>query len=172
MTHQLILDVPNEVFDPLAANAKHAGATPEQLAVDWLAAMSRQATKGASEPKWVGMRIEELRLLKDGWLDGNGVALSPDGLDWLARTFDSNDPNGMTLPYLFPTPEGRVLAEWSLKSWSWSPSLEIDLATKRGEWHALNIDTNEEASKELDLKDTNAWAWLAEQIRALGGVAE
>ena len=53
MSHQLILDVPNEVYDPLAENAKHIGATPEQLAVDWLAAMSRHAAKDPVE-KWIG----------------------------------------------------------------------------------------------------------------------
>ena len=53
MSHQLILDVPNEVYDPLAENAKHSGATPEQLAVDWLAAMSRHAANDPVE-KWIG----------------------------------------------------------------------------------------------------------------------
>lgn len=53
MSHQLILDVPNEVYDPLARTAKQAGATPEQLAVDWLAAISRHAAKDPVE-KWIG----------------------------------------------------------------------------------------------------------------------
>jgi len=53
MSHQLILDVPNEVYDPLAKTAKQAGATPEQLAVDWLAAISRHAAKDPVE-KWIG----------------------------------------------------------------------------------------------------------------------
>jgi hypothetical protein len=53
MSHQLILDVPNEVYDPLVRTAKQAGATPEQLAVDWLAAISRHAEKDPVE-KWIG----------------------------------------------------------------------------------------------------------------------
>ena len=53
MSHQLILEVPNEVYDPLAANAKHLGATPEQLAVAWLAATSRHAANDPVE-KWIG----------------------------------------------------------------------------------------------------------------------
>ncbi|MSQ95205.1 MAG: hypothetical protein EXR98_11705 [Gemmataceae bacterium] len=53
MSHQLILDVPNEVYDPLAATAKSTGATPEQLAVDWLTAMTRHAAKDPLE-KWIG----------------------------------------------------------------------------------------------------------------------
>ncbi len=53
MSHQLILDVPNEVYDPLARTAKQTGATPEQLAVDWLAAISRHAARDPVE-KWIG----------------------------------------------------------------------------------------------------------------------
>ena len=53
MSHQLILDVPNEVYDPLAHTAKNTGATPEQLAVDWLVAMSRHAAKDPVE-NWIG----------------------------------------------------------------------------------------------------------------------
>lgn len=53
MSHQLILDLPNEIYDPLAETAKSSGATPEQLAVDWLAAMSRHAAKDPLE-KWIG----------------------------------------------------------------------------------------------------------------------
>ena len=35
----------------------------------------------AEEPD-VGVRLEELRLLQEGWLDGAGKALSSEGLDW------------------------------------------------------------------------------------------
>lgn len=53
MSRKLILDVPNEVYDPLARTAKQTGATPEQLAIDWLAAISRHAAKDPLE-KWIG----------------------------------------------------------------------------------------------------------------------
>jgi hypothetical protein len=53
MSHQLILDVPNEVYDPLARTAKQTGATPEQLAIDWLVAISRHAANDPVE-KWIG----------------------------------------------------------------------------------------------------------------------
>jgi hypothetical protein len=49
MSHQLILDLPNEVYDPLAETAKSTGATPEQLAVDWLVVMSRHAANDPLE---------------------------------------------------------------------------------------------------------------------------
>jgi hypothetical protein len=53
MNHQLILDVPNEVYDPLAESAKNSGATPEQLAVEWLTAMTLHTAKDPLE-KWIG----------------------------------------------------------------------------------------------------------------------
>ena len=53
MTHQLILEVPNEIYDPLAETAKSKGATPEHLALDWLAAMSYHASRDPME-KFIG----------------------------------------------------------------------------------------------------------------------
>ena len=53
MSHQLVLNVPNDVYDPLVETAKSTGATPEQLAVDWLAAMSYHAARDPME-KFIG----------------------------------------------------------------------------------------------------------------------
>jgi hypothetical protein len=38
--HKLVVELPGEVYDPLADKAKHKGTTPEQLAVEWLTAVS------------------------------------------------------------------------------------------------------------------------------------
>ena len=115
-------------------------------------------------------RIEELKSLSAGWLDGKGVPPDHAGLDWLLASVERVDTSEIPAPYLFPTPEGRVLAEWSLKRWS--PSLEIDLAAKRGHWHALNLDTDEERTREIDLANPDNWRWLASQIRDMSGDRE
>jgi hypothetical protein len=122
------------------------------------------------DPLDVRARVEELKLLRHGWLDGKGVAPAPAALDWITTAFEERYPDDLRLPYLFPTPAGRALAEWSLAPWSLS--LEIDLVAKRGYWHALNLDTDKEAEKELDLASADDWTWLAEQVRSTGGVAE
>lgn len=122
------------------------------------------------DPLDIGARIDEFKLLKAGWLDGEGFPLAHDGLDWLTGAFTRSYPDDLPLPYLFPTPEGHVLAEWAMKSWS--PSLEIDLAKKRGAWHALNLDTDAEDTKEIDLTNADHWEWLAQQIRNLSGEVE
>lgn len=122
------------------------------------------------DPLDVRARVEELKLLRHGWLDGKGVAPPPAFLDWITTAFEERYPDDLRLPYLFPTPAGRVLAEWSLAPWSLS--LKIDPATKRGYWHALNLDTDQEAEEEIDLSSADIWTWLAEQVRSTGGVAE
>ena len=53
MTHKLILELPTEVYDPLADAAKRAGATLEQLAIAWLACVSRRGTDDPLE-KFIG----------------------------------------------------------------------------------------------------------------------
>ncbi len=115
------------------------------------------------DPLDIRARVDELKLLRDGWLDGAGTAPSQHGLDWLAEAFERHYPDGAPLPYLFPTPEGRILAEWSLKPWALS--LDIDLAVKTGEWHALHLNTDAEESRGLDLASATDWNWLTQQIR-------
>lgn len=121
------------------------------------------------DPLNIRNRIGELKRLESGWLDGKGIPLNADGLDWIGDSFEHSYPAVLPKPYLFPTPEGQLLVEWSLKPWS--PSLEVNLVTKTGRWHALNVDTDEEQFRDLDLKDSSNWNWLAEQIRVLGGPA-
>ncbi len=122
------------------------------------------------DPLDIEVRIDELKLLGTGWLDGKGVPPAHEGLDWLVDSFDEYFPDDIRLPFLFPTPDGNMLAEWSLKSWA--PSLEIDLSTKRGIWHVLNLDTDEENQQDLDLTQLQDWQWLSSEIRTLGGEVE
>src|SRR5438067_2403633 len=54
MTHKLVLDVPNEVYNPLADAAKRAGATPEQLAI------IRLATTNQTQQSTIEQRFRDL----------------------------------------------------------------------------------------------------------------
>ena len=124
----------------------------------------------AIDPLDVRARVEELKQLQNGWLDGLGVAPPPAVLDWITTVFEERYPDDLRLPYLFPTPAGQGLAEWALAPHSLS--LEIDPVAKRGHWHALNLNTDAEAEKELDLASADDWTWLEEQVRSRGGAAE
>ena len=110
-------------------------------------------------------RLDEFRDMKDGWFEGEGVAPSLEGLDWLATGFDRHFPDDLPLPYLYPTPEGGVQAEWSLSENE--ISLEVDLVTHHGAWHRLNMNNQADDVQELNLDDDNGWAWIVAEIRKM-----
>jgi len=118
----------------------------------------------------VRLRIEELKLLRPGWLDGTGRVSPKAELDQFALLFEANYPEDLQLPYLFPMPNGHLSAEWRLSDWS--PSMEIDPVTRRGEWHALNLESNLEEERELDFTNIEDWVWVADQVRSKGGITE
>lgn len=117
------------------------------------------------DPLDVGSQLEEFRGLKDGWLDGGGSAPLASGLDWLEEQFGARYPDELPLPYLCPTEEGGVHAEWS-----YAPlelGMEIDLVERKAVWYGLNLASDDEGTRELDLTDEQEWAWFAEQVRAV-----
>ena len=110
-------------------------------------------------------RLDEFRALKDGWLEGHGMAPRHEDLDWLATQFEHHYPAGLPAPRLYPTEQGGVQAEWRI-----GPndiSLEFDLASKQGEWHHLNDETDLEESQTLNLGSEAGWQWLARRIAEL-----
>ena len=117
------------------------------------------------DPLDIPARLDEFRDMKDGWLEGEGVAPSLDGLNWLAAGFDRHFPDDLPLPYLYPTPEGGVQAEWSLSENE--ISLEVDLVTHHGAWHRLKINNQADDVQELNLDDDNGWAWIVAEIRKM-----
>lgn len=114
-------------------------------------------------------RLDELRLLKDGWLEGSGKAPSHEGLEWLAKVFSQQYPDDLSLPFLYPTAEGGVQAEWTLAPAEMT--LDIDLETRHAEWHALDTKTDAEDARELNLGEADDWLWLTAEIRRLEGGA-
>ncbi len=113
----------------------------------------------------IGYRLRELLNLKDGWLDGKGKALDRERLSSLNATFAQLYDSNLPIPSLYPTPEGGILAEWLFKPYD--ISLEIDLETFSGHWHSLNLLTDEEEERALDLNSEIDWDWIMRQIREL-----
>jgi hypothetical protein len=99
-------------------------------------------TRGTSfaEPG-VLVRLDEFRSLRDGCLEGRGHAPSRAGLDWLSNVFDHRYPNDLSPPYLYPTAEEGIQAEWIFGPWE--ITLEIDPDSHDGCWRALNLETHE-----------------------------
>lgn len=112
-----------------------------------------------SGPLDVAARIEELGTLRDGWLDGAGIAPSRDGLAWLEAWLTSPAAENLPAPHLYPTPEGGVQAEWTIGALE--VSAEIDLENKSAAIHRLDVNTGADAEDVLDLVDPAALERLA-----------
>ena len=106
-------------------------------------------------------QLDELRSLEDGWLEGGGVAPFREGLDWLVQSFERHYPTDLPRPYLYPTEDGGVQAEWVFEEIN--IEVRIDLSGKHGTYLWLNESTEEE--RELDLSDGVNWEWLASVVR-------
>jgi hypothetical protein len=119
------------------------------------------------DPQDIPARFDELKLLRDGWLDDIGLAPSPEGLDWLAAIMAEKYPDTLPLPYAYPIAEGGIQFEWPISPHE--PSLEINLNSKTGEWHDLNLDTGEEEEKPLDLREETDWMWLIGRLTEMVG---
>ncbi len=119
------------------------------------------------DPNDMPARLDDLRSLKNGWLDGKGLAPSKTGLDWFSKTFEANYANELPLPFTYPTAEGGVQLEWTLSGHELS--LEIALSSHQAQWHCLNLGTEADSFLEFNLDDPRDWTRLMEEIRQLAG---
>lgn len=117
------------------------------------------------DPLDVTLRLEQIAALKDGWLDGQGHAPARDKLEWLADAFDSNFDADLPLPYLYPTPEGGVQAEWTVNDWA--VTFEIDVNGQQGVYQALNLKDQTCTELQISLADSNGWSQLNQALKQL-----
>ncbi len=75
----------------------------------------------------------------------------------------------LNLPYVYPVAEGGVRFEWSIGPQD--VSLEIDLRERSGEWHSLNLETDDEEAQLLKLDTKDGWEWIVERLQTLSGAA-
>lgn len=97
------------------------------------------------------LRLNSFLELKNGWLDGKGYAPSFAFINKMASFFDIVKHRNIQHPYLYPTPEGGILAEW--KVGNWDISFEINENSEAGFFHALNLNTDCEIQKEIPITD-------------------
>ena len=114
------------------------------------------------DPLDIGVQLDDLRKLEDGWLENDGKAPCEKGLDWLEEAFRLHYTGKAPPPYIYPTPEGGISAEWDIKPFG--ISLEINLATKHGEWHSINLETHISDTEDINLTDEQGWQWLVNAI--------
>ena len=122
-----------------------------------------EGRSGLLDTMHVPTRLEEFKKIENGWLDGDGMAPDHEGLDWLIGAFKSHFHDEAMPPRTYPTEDGRVRMEWSIKNNAMI--LEIDLTTHTGDW--LWFDRNSSADHEriLDLDKPSSWKWLVSEVR-------
>jgi hypothetical protein len=117
------------------------------------------------DPLDVTLRLEQIAALKEGWLDGKGVAPDKEKLGWLSNQFDTHFDDNLPLPYLYPTVEGGVQAEWTLNNNE--ISIEIDLENKQAEYQALNLKDDTCSEFTFSLADQAGWNHLNDALKQL-----
>ena len=110
----------------------------------------------------VAARLDEFRSLKRGWLDGKGLAPKSECLDRLSQLFDANFPENLPLPYVYPTPEGGVQFEWS--QGDKELSLEIEFPKFISHWHCLDLRTQQDSERTVELSKAEGWEWIVKQF--------
>lgn len=107
------------------------------------------------DPLDVPARLEEFESLKNGWIEGRGIAPSKEGLQWLAHEFSKRFPDDLPLPYTYPTSSGGVFFEWYTENCE--ISLEVDIVNRIGEFHVLWTDKDEELYDKFSLLTPEDW---------------
>ncbi|MCL2282772.1 MAG: hypothetical protein FWC26_05590 [Fibromonadales bacterium] len=110
-------------------------------------------------------QLNSIAKLKEGWFDGKGSAFNHDELKRLSDKFEQNFSSDIDLPYLYPTPDDSIRAEWTFKKYE--VSLEIEIPSLNAYYHQLNIDTNEDVDAELELDKIDGWNELNGKLRKI-----
>lgn len=121
------------------------------------------------DPLDVPARLDELSLLKDGWLEGTGSAPIAAGIVWLSDKFAQVYPEDLPLPFVYPTADGGIRLEWSLDPHD--VTLEIDLAKHTAGLHELNLTSDEDREQILNLDEPADWKRLIERIQTIAEVS-
>lgn len=116
------------------------------------------------DPLDIEVRLEELSLLEDGWLNGKGKALSKEKIKIVSEYFYKFYNDNLPLPYLYPTAEAGLQAEWNINNWD--ISLEIDLDNLTAELHALNLYKDDEQELSMTLAEDHSWKNLNEILES------
>lgn len=115
------------------------------------------------EPLDVSVQIDKLKKLNDGWLDGEGKAPDHEALSRFMQTWDTYWVDSLPLPYIYPTPEGGIQAEWSIERYA--ISLEIEFPSQKSYYHQIHLDTKKDLDMDLDLTDQVGWETLKKTLQ-------
>lgn len=115
----------------------------------------------------VGARLDEFRNLRNGWLDGSGTMYKNRDLDRLSNLFKLYYSNQLPNPYLFPTEDGDVLAEWQTDRHN--VTLEIALSTFESALDVYERGGDDEQEDAFDLSGSAGWVLLNKRLQQFIG---
>jgi hypothetical protein len=106
--------------------------------------------------------IHNLSNLKDGWLEGRGVAPRRFILERLSDELVEKFPPGIDYPAVVPTEEGNVSLEWTRPAAL--VQLEVNFSESRLELYATDIEADAFVEESFALED---WAGAFGRITSL-----
>jgi len=95
----------------------------------------------------IDRRLAALAELEPGWLDGVGAPIPPRTLVRLADLLKVAERDGLPRPYLYPTPEGEVQAEWSFMGAEVSARFDQDVNVVS----CVGVHTRSGAQRDADI---------------------
>jgi hypothetical protein len=116
------------------------------------------------DPLDINARIDELSYLKDGWYNGEGVAPHRSLLKVFNEYFEAFYDATLPLPYLYPTIDGGLQAEWVNENFDVSLEVEVN---KNASLHSLNKKTEEVIEFESIIENLDVWTHLNKILKDL-----
>lgn len=113
----------------------------------------------------IASRIDDLMVLEDGWLDGDGLAMDKQGLIWFSKTFQAHYASILPLPHIFPRVDGGIQLEWNTTAYS--AVLEVNLIKKRGVYFQMNKKDRAILELDLNLESSDGWNSLNQHLQIL-----
>ncbi len=105
--------------------------------------------------------IHDLSNLKDGWMEGRGVAPRRLDLERLSADLVEKFPPDIGYPAVVPTEEGNVSLEWIIPAAR--VELEVNFSENRLELYATDIEADTFVEESFDMAD---WDGAIGEIRS------
>lgn len=96
----------------------------------------------------IDSRMADLAKIEAGWYCGAGDPLDPEGLAWASDLLKRVvNEVGIPQPYIYPTPDGEIHAEWTFGTW------EVGLILGLGQRNAIAIAVNTDGGASEDVEE-------------------
>lgn len=113
----------------------------------------------------IPQQLEMLAVLEPGWLDGDGSVYDRGQLAWVGEQLGAVvDREKLPTPYVYPTPEGYVRAEWSAPQWE--GSARFDLGAREVRLLFARLGSDEFVERVIALDEPGAESELGRFLRA------